>query len=149
MELKRRYAECFDGFEGFERPYDPLLDDFEPGMSTAEVGAVLEALGDGTRPLVAEIAERGDAVDDSCLHGHFPVDAQAALAREVVADLPLEEGAWRLDPTAHPFATAISPSDIRITTRFDEGVSHLAVVSNCHAACREATKIAGSYGRRS
>jgi len=131
VELKRRYAECFDGFERFERPYDPLLDDFEPGMSTAEVGAVLEALGDGIRPLVAEIADRRDAVDDSCLHGHFPVDAQAALAREVVAELPLEQGAWRLDPTVHPFPTAISPSDIRITTRFDEsyiGASLWAVI---------------------
>ena len=134
VELKRRYAECFDGFERFERPYDPLLDDFEPGMSTAEVGAVLEALGDGIRPLVAEIADRRDAVDDSCLHGHFPVDAQAALAREVVAELPLEQGAWRLDPTVHPFATAISPSDIRITTRFDESYIGAALWAVIHEA---------------
>ena len=31
VELRRRYAECFEGFDGFEHPYDPLLDDFEPG----------------------------------------------------------------------------------------------------------------------
>ena len=71
------------------------------------------------------------AVDDACLHGHFPIDDQAELAREVVAALPLEEGAWRLDPTVHPFATAISPSDIRITTRYDEsyiGASLWAVI---------------------
>ena len=37
VELKRRYAECFEGFNGFEHVYDPLLDDFEPGMTTAEV----------------------------------------------------------------------------------------------------------------
>ena len=42
VELKRRYAECFEGFDGFEHVYDPLLDDFEPGMTTAEVGAVLD-----------------------------------------------------------------------------------------------------------
>jgi carboxypeptidase Taq len=131
VDLKRRYAECFEGFERFERPYDSLLDDFEPGMTTAEVGAVLAELRDGIRPLVAEISDRRDAVDDSCLYGHFPIDDQADLAREVVGQLPLQEDAWRLDPTVHPFATAISPSDIRITTRFDEsyiGASLWAVI---------------------
>jgi carboxypeptidase Taq len=119
VELRRRYAECFDGFPGFEHPFDPLLDDYEPGMTTPEAGRFLAELRDGIRPLVAEVSSRGDAVDDSCLYGDFPVDAQERLAREVVAALPLEDGAWRLDPTVHPFATAISLSDIRITTRFD------------------------------
>ena len=43
VELKRRYIECFE----FDHPYDPLLDDFEPGMSTAELRPVLETLRDG------------------------------------------------------------------------------------------------------
>jgi len=134
VELKRRYAECFEGFEGFEQVYDPLLDDFEPRMSTAEVGAVLAQLRDGIRPLAAELADRHEAVDDSCLHGRFPLDAQAQLAREVVAELPLEQGAWRLDPTVHPFATAIAPSDIRITTRFDESYIGAALWAVIHEA---------------
>jgi carboxypeptidase Taq len=134
VELKRRYAECFEGFEGFENVYDPLLDDFEPGMSTTEVGAVLARLRDGIRPLAAELADHREAVDDSCLHGHFPLDAQAQLAREVVAELPLEQGAWRLDPTVHPFATSIARSDIRITTRFDESYIGTALWSVIHEA---------------
>jgi carboxypeptidase Taq len=131
VELKRRYADCFEDFEGFEHVYDPLLDDFEPGMTTAETATVLAALRDGIRPLIDQIAATGVVVDDACLHGHFPTDDQAALAYDLVAELPLEEGAWRLDPTVHPFATAISPSDIRITTRFDEsyiGASLWAVI---------------------
>jgi len=32
VELKRRYIDCFDGYD---EPYDVLLDDFEPGMKTA------------------------------------------------------------------------------------------------------------------
>jgi carboxypeptidase Taq len=119
VELRRRYADCFDGFEGFEHPYDPLLDDFEPGRTTEEVRAVLAELRDGVRPLVAEVASQVDSVDDSRLHGDFAVSVQEALAREVVAGLPLQADAWRLDRTVHPFATAISPVDLRITTRFD------------------------------
>ena len=37
VELKRRYIDCFDGYD---EPYDALLDDYEPGMKTAEVRAV-------------------------------------------------------------------------------------------------------------
>ena len=134
VELRRRYAECFDGFEGFEHPYDPLLDDYEPGMSTAEVSSVLERLREGIQPLIAEIRERGGEVDGSCLYGDFPVEAQERFARQVVEDLPLEGDAWRLDPTVHPFATAISPSDIRITTRFDERYIGTALWSVVHEA---------------
>jgi carboxypeptidase Taq len=134
VELKRRYADCFDGFEGFEHVYDPLLDDFEPGMSTAAVGAVLGELRDGIRPLASKLADRRGAVDDSCLHGHFPLDAQAQLAGELVADLPLEQCSWRLDSTVHPFATAIARSDIRITTRFDETYIGAALWAVIHEA---------------
>jgi carboxypeptidase Taq len=131
IELRRRYADCFEGFPGFEHPYDPLLDDFEPGMTTAEVSDVLARLREGIRPLVADVARAGLAIDDSCLYGDFPIETQERLAQEVVAGLPLDQGAWRLDPTTHPFATAVSPSDIRITTRFDRsyiGASLWAVI---------------------
>jgi carboxypeptidase Taq len=115
VDLKRRYIECFD----FDHPYDPLLDDFEPGMKTAEVRPLLNRLRDGLHPLVASIGERDGAVDDSCLHGDFPLEAQRRLASRVLAGLPLADDSWRLDPAVHPFATGIAISDLRITTRFD------------------------------
>jgi carboxypeptidase Taq len=134
IELRRRYAECFDGFPGFEHPYDPLLDDFEPGTTTAEVRAVLADLRDGIRPLVDEVAAAEASVDVSCLYGEFGLDAQETLAREVVVALPLQPDAWRLDPTPHPFASAISPADIRITTRFDPDYIGTALWSVIHEA---------------
>jgi carboxypeptidase Taq len=127
VELTRRYLECFE----FDHPYDPLLDIFEPRMKTADMRPVLTALREGLRPLLAEIAERPDAVDDSCLYGEFPVDVQRRLAARVLEGLPLEPGAWRLDETVHPFASGIAISDLRITTRFDPayiGASLWAVI---------------------
>src|SRR5215217_1393844 len=43
LELKRQYVACFDEFDC---AYDVLLDDFEPGMTTAEVAAVFARLRD-------------------------------------------------------------------------------------------------------
>jgi carboxypeptidase Taq len=134
VELRRRYADCFDGFDDFEHEYDPLLDDYEAGMTTAEMAEVLGELRDGVRPLVASIADSGTSVDDSCLYGGFPLEAQDALARDLVAALPLQDNAWRLDTTVHPFATAISPADLRITTRFDPDYLGTAVWSVLHEA---------------
>jgi carboxypeptidase Taq len=117
IELRRRYVECFE----FDHPYDPLLDDFEPGMTTGELEPVLDRLRAGALELLAELEASGAEVDSSCLYGEFDVARQAELARAVAALLPLEPGSWRLDETVHPFLTGISASDLRITTRYDPG----------------------------
>jgi carboxypeptidase Taq len=128
IELKARYIECFDP----AHPYDPLLDDFEPGMRTAELRPVLERLAIGVRELLAEILASGVEIDTSCLHGEFGLTAQAELAERVAAALPLEPGAWRLDSTVHPFATGIGISDLRITTRFDPAYVGTALWAVAH-----------------
>ena len=60
------------------------------------------------------------SVDASFLQGEFDPDAQRSFAERVVATLGLESGAWRLDPTAHPFCTSFSNRDVRLTTRYRE-----------------------------
>jgi Zn-dependent carboxypeptidase len=36
----------------------------------------------------------------------------------------MDKASWRLDRTVHPFATSMSPSDIRLTTNFHEDSLH-------------------------
>ena len=133
VELARRFAQCYDGFEGFEHPYDPLLDEYEPGMSTAEIERILSQLRDGLIPVIEELQGRKPA-DDSCLRGDFPVAEQRALIAELLGELPLPEDGWRLDPTEHPFATGIALNDIRLTTRYDEDHLGMALFSALHEA---------------
>jgi carboxypeptidase Taq len=113
VELRRRYVECF---EWSDSPYTPLLDDFEPGMTTEEARAVFAVL----RPALTELVRSAPEVDARFLHGTFPVDEQRAFGERLVASLGLEEGAWRLDPTVHPFCTSFSNRDVRLTTRYRE-----------------------------
>jgi carboxypeptidase Taq len=113
LELKRRYIECF---EWSDSPYTPLLDDYEPGMLTTEVAEVFARL----RPALSELIASAPAVESSFLHGVFPIERQRAFADRVLAKLGFAEGAWRLDPTVHPFCTSFSNRDVRLTTRYRE-----------------------------
>jgi carboxypeptidase Taq len=125
LELRLRYVECF---EPRDDPYDVLLDDFEPGMTTADVDPVFEQLKAGLVPMIAAVAE-AEPVDDSCVHGRFPVDAQRRFSLWALEQFGFDPTSWRLDPTVHPFQTAFAISDIRLTTRFQE--RHLGGLLAC------------------
>jgi carboxypeptidase Taq len=117
LELRQRYVECFDGYD---EPYDVLLDDFEEGLRTARAREVLGQLRDLLRPLIAALAERADAVDASVLHGRYPAGAQRAFVERLLTGIGFNRDSWRLDVTAHPFASHTGHGDARITTRWDE-----------------------------
>jgi carboxypeptidase Taq len=114
LELKHRYVECFDPAD---ETYDVLLDDYEPGMKTAEVREIFDHLKEELPPLVQEIAEAGE-VDDSFLTGDFDPEAQRAYSLDVVRRFGFTDEEWRLDTTAHPFMTSPGHGDVRLTTNF-------------------------------
>jgi carboxypeptidase Taq len=134
VELTRRYAECYDGFPGFSHPYDPLLDEYEPEMSTEQMRALLAGLREGLLPLLREATRSEAAAVDDPFRGDFPAAQQRALVADLLAELPFPEGSWRLDPTEHPFATSIGRGDVRLTTRFDESNLAMALFSSMHEA---------------
>lgn len=131
VELKKRYVALFED-DGFDDPYDVLLDDYEEGMKTAEVAALFDELRDVLVPLIAEIAARGDAVDAGPLHGGFDVERQRRLVRGVLERLGWSPDGWRLDEAAHPFATSFGPTDVRLTTRYDEDYVGMALYGAIH-----------------
>jgi carboxypeptidase Taq len=132
VELTRRYAECYDGFPGFSRTYDALLDEYEPEMTTDEMRAVLTDLREGLVPLVAEATQNGAGSEDDPFRGEFPVDSQRELIRQLISELPFAEGSWRIDPTEHPFALSIATTDVRLTTRYDEDNLAMSLFSSMH-----------------
>jgi carboxypeptidase Taq len=113
LELKRRYVECF---EWDDSPYTPLLDNFEPFMTTTEVAEVFDTI----RPVLQLLVREAPQVDASFLDEPYPAELQREFADRVLATLGFEEGAWRLDTTVHPFCTAFSTGDVRLTTRYHE-----------------------------
>ena len=111
-DVALRWAEHM---EAGDSPYDAFLDEYEPGMKTAEVKAVFDVL----RPeLTAIVRDAGEPADNSFLEGDYPVETQRRFFAGILRDFGFEEDAHRLDGTVHPFATSFSRDDIRMTTRF-------------------------------
>ncbi|MDQ6842347.1 MAG: carboxypeptidase M32 [Actinomycetota bacterium] len=129
LELARRYVDCF---EGFDAPYDALLDDYEPGMKAADVTRLFNELKRELVPLIATVAEHADRIDDSVLHRNVPVERQRALVLDVIELMGFNPEAWRLDDAVHPFATGFGRDDVRITTRWDESYFPMSLFGAMH-----------------
>ncbi len=114
VELRRRYIACFDG--DYPEPYDAVLDDFERGMTTAEVRSLFDYLKEHQAPLVKLVA--GAPIPEIPTDRAFPIELQKQFELEVVRRFGFDDQAWRIDPTVHPFASGTGRNDIRITTRY-------------------------------
>jgi len=117
VDLRRRVAECI-GYDG--EPYDALLDEYEPGMSTAQVAELFAALRRGLVPLVQAIAGAARRPDASILRRRYPIDAQRELVLAISRAMGFDFEAGRLDVSTHPFTSGACPGDVRFTTRYDE-----------------------------
>ena len=115
MALARREAD-YIGYA--DRPYDALVDRYDPGMTARELAALFRRLLDVIVPLVRAIAARAGAVDAGMLDADFDEGAQRAFALEIVQAFGYETRRGRLDLSAHPFSTKFHRDDVRITTRF-------------------------------
>jgi carboxypeptidase Taq len=114
LELRRRYVACF---EPADETYDVLLDDYEPGMKTAEVREIFDELKRQLVPLIKEIGEAGE-IDSSFLHGDFDPDRQRDFSMRVLHRFGFTDDEWRLDTTEHPFMCSPGHHDVRLTTNF-------------------------------
>lgn len=114
VELKRREAEYL-GYQ--ENPYDALIDQFEPGMTAAQLKPVFTRLREGTKVLLDRIAGAANKPDDAILFTDFNKEKQLAYSREMVAKLGFNFGTGRVDLSAHPFCTSFGMTDVRLTTR--------------------------------
>ncbi|MGD8414807.1 MAG: carboxypeptidase M32, partial [Candidatus Latescibacterota bacterium] len=97
-------------------PYDPLIDEFEPGMTTAEVETEFADLRRELVPIVEAINER-EAPSAELLHQPYDEQKQWDFGLRVIRDFGFDFDRGRQDRSAHPFTIHFSSSDVRITTR--------------------------------
>ena len=116
VAYKRRFAERKDA----GRPaYDVMLDRYEKGLNTKTLEGFFSLLRSELTPVILAVKDK-PAPDDSCIHGHFPVEGQRELNRRVMAVMGLDPERTALGETEHPFTDGVNKWDVRITTHYHE-----------------------------
>ena len=101
-------------------PYDALLDEFSPGMTTAEMDVIFTTLGRRLPGLIQDAIDLQAERPPLEITGRFTAAKQRQLGIELmkVLGFPFDRG--RFDESEHPFTGGV-PGDIRITARFNLG----------------------------
>lgn len=115
LALKRQVAEALGG----ETLYDALLDEYEPGATSAQIDPLFDDLEREVSELLAQVLE-AEPVDESAARGHFPAAAQRQLGLWAAETIGFSTAHGRLDRSTHPFCVGMHPHDVRITWRADE-----------------------------
>ncbi|KAF0107966.1 MAG: carboxypeptidase Taq [Anaerolineaceae bacterium] len=115
VELRREYVSFFPEVD---HPYDAILDDFEPGMKTADVKAIFDGLRPKQVELIKAISQKPQ-VDDGFLHQPFDEKKQWDFGVEIITKFGYDWKSGRQDKAPHPFTQGAGRTDVRITTRVD------------------------------
>lgn len=108
--------------------YDALLDDYEPGISAAEIAAIFDAMRPRLVALREKVLDRPEPVG---LAGPFDEGAQMKLSRQLARTFGYDMSRGRVDKAVHPFSSG-SGNDVRITTRTAEYDPFNCIYSTIH-----------------
>ena len=118
LAITREQATLLSAQTGQSR-YDALMDQFEPGMSCAQVDRVFGEVRQWLPSLIQRAIDKQSREPLIEPVGLFPIAAQRALCEKVIGRLGFDFTAGRLDVSTHPFCGGV-PEDVRMTTRFSE-----------------------------
>ncbi|MEX2305380.1 MAG: carboxypeptidase M32 [Waddliaceae bacterium] len=98
-----------------EHPYDALLDEFEPEMTTKECDRIFAPIIQKSKRMV----ENSKPLNDSFLKKSYSKNKQKAFGEKLLDSIGFDRNFGRLDFSTHPFSASSHPTDSRITTRID------------------------------
>ncbi len=128
VQMRREYANYFAPYAHI---YDPLLDDYEPGLKTAEVQQIFNKLRTAQVELIRAIINRPQ-VNNDFLQVTLDEKKQWDFGVDVITKFGYDWQRGRQDKAAHPFTTTFSLGDVRITTRFIPNSGSSALFSTMH-----------------
>lgn len=129
VALAREKAERL-GYAG--EAYDALLEDYERGMTAAQLRALFAVLADRQSRLAARIRNAPVHPDMDWMDQDWPIDRQWSFTERVLRDMGYDFEAGRQDKSAHPFTTSFSIGDVRVTTRLNTQEFFSALFGSIH-----------------
>lgn len=98
-----------------DHPYDALINEFEPDVTTQEVDALFSNLRTHLIPLIKKTALQ--PINDEFLFGDWDEAKQMAFGHYLLETMGYDREKGRVDISAHPFSSSSHPTDSRMTTR--------------------------------
>jgi len=120
VDLKRQEAEKL-GYNG--HPYNALMNRFEEELTVKDVDRIFSELVPELKRILAKVRAEGRFPATHPLESiRYEEAAMRRVNEEVLRILGMPEKTFRLDVSTHPFTSAMSIEDVRITTRY-EGIN--------------------------
>ncbi|MCH4890401.1 carboxypeptidase M32 [Acidaminobacter sp. JC074] len=127
------YQKKFVDYRGYkDHPYNPLLDDYEEGMTVEILDEYFDNLKASIVPLVKAINETELAYNTEFLTRSFPIEDQKAFCIQLMDDLGFDYDAGEVKESVHPFTNGMNVNDVRLTVRYFENLMTSAVFSAAH-----------------
>lgn len=126
----------------FENPYDALLDDFEPGVTSKKLDVFFEELKASIVPLLHNIMslETDTGKSHDILYREVPIQVQKNVSELIMKTVGYDLKRGVLRESAHPFSMGLGQSDVRITTNYHPNkffASFYSVMHECGHAIYE------------
>ncbi|MFD1455459.1 carboxypeptidase M32 [Levilactobacillus lanxiensis] len=118
---------------GQATPYDVLLDQYEPGMTVAQLDPIMETLKAGIKRIRAIIATGTDPRVDFMSRA-VPEDVQERVVRATVERLGYDFNKGDLSRSIHPFTVPLNRNDARITNRYGVHDFQMSLLGGIHEA---------------
>ncbi|MDE2853406.1 MAG: carboxypeptidase M32 [Chloroflexota bacterium] len=135
--LKRMLAlniELAEAIGYSDHPFDALIRQFEPGMTSARLGRIFAELKAGILPLLQRIAAVDAPLPLNLWEAEYDLAAQKGLCLELTALIGFDYERGRLDTAPHPFEISFTRDDVRITTRYDANYLPMSLFAALHEA---------------
>ena len=132
LVLKRAIADAKSEALGLG-PYEALIDEFDPGLTTGTIDAAFERLVNVLPAMAAEAMEKQSGWPPlTDLMTEVPLDRQERFCRELMAEIGFDFARGRVDRTRHAFCTSQSPEDVRIAIGYHVRRFKRAIMAGIH-----------------
>ncbi len=112
-------------------PYDAMLDQYEPGLKTADLEILFADVRSQLVGFIKQIAAKPQN-QDAFMFGHFDKNKQWQVGIDLLKQMGFDFDSGRQDESSHPFTTNFNSKDVRVTTRIAENDFHEMIWSCIH-----------------
>ncbi len=140
IEMRKQYAQYIDPNKN---AYDLLLDEYSPNLAQKDIDLVFIPMKESLINLVKSYAPRKTKT------WKVPIATQEKVCQKLIDWMGVNKEQFVLLKSTHPFTLTVHPSDVRLTTRYNENEplgSILATVHELGHALYEANLPEDKYG---